>query len=852
MLYVDDEVSLLEIGKWYLEKTGSFTVDTAGSAGTALLKLGERAYDAVVSDYQMPEMNGIELLKRVRKEYPALPFIIFTGRGGDDVAREAIENGANSYIQKSDAPDSQFAELIEKFRSIIAARQRETGRDVPGTRYRRLFETAQDGILILDEKTGDIIDANPFILALLGYSRGEIIGKKPWDENGCIQDKVRAKDAFIALKKNGNIRYEVLTLQTKSGKILDVGFTGTVYPVDGTTVIQCIIRDITDRIRAEDALRESEEKYRDFFRTSRDGVFITTMDGSLDDMNDGLVELFGYADAEELRRVNVLDLYADPEERKEHIRTVQERGSARDYPVTLRKKDGDVIHSLITTVVRKDGDGNAIGFQGTIRDVTERLRTENALRESEEKFRNIFDQINDAIHIIEIQENGHPGRFVEVNDVACRMLGYGREELLSQGPLDSVTEYHSHLMEGIVHDLATKGYTIFETEHRRKDGSVVPVEINARRVSLLGQDLILAIVRDITERRQAEEALQESEKRYRNVVEGQTEFICRFTPDGTHIFVNEAYCRYFGKGREELIGYRFTPGILPEDRQPLRDHFVSLTIENPVATVEHRIGMPDGTIRWQNWSDRAIFDPQGKLVEYQSVGRDVTDRKEAELALKTAHEKLNMLNSITRHDIQNKLMVVRGYISIIGDAVRDPDILPYLEKMKNAAGAIGEQLEFARDYQDLGMKFPVWLTLGNVLKQVGFQMPPGPPDMETDFGEDLQVYADPLFFKVWYNLWENTLRHAGQATTITVTAKETPEGLVIIYADDGQGIPLSEKENIFERGHGKNTGLGLFFVREILAITGMTIRETGEPGKGARFEITVPKGAYRFAGSEDP
>lgn len=975
VLYVDDELPLLDIGKQFLEGTGNFTVDTAGSARVALRKLGEHHYDAVISDYEMPGMDGIELLKIIRKDYPGLPFIIFTGKGRAEVAIEAFENGADSYLQKGGAPKPQYAELIHTIEKVVAARRSESDLKISETRYRRLFETAQDGILILDEKTGNIIDANPFILTLLGYSSEDILGKKLW-EIGFIQDKTRARSAFNALQKDGYIRYEELPLKAKSGRILNVEFISNVYPVNGSKIIQCnirdisdrvraeaglrasekiyraiieqmpdlfyradlagnltmitpkgaqmagynspdemiglnigrdlyaaqkererflaalaekgevsdypltlkvrdgtcrhvtvsshfyyddqgtvlgvegIVHDITDRIQAEDALREREEKYRDFFRTSRDGVFITTVDGRLEDVNDALVELLGYADKEELLKVRVVDLYADPDSRKEHIRAIQAQGSIKDYPVGLRKNDGTVIQTLITTVVRKDGAGNTIGFQGTIRDVTELMRAENALRESEEKFRNIFDQITDAVHIHEIGENGQPGRFVEVNEVACRMLGYSREELLCQSPLDSVTGYHSRRVEDIAQELSTNGSAIFETEHRRKDGVIVPVEINARKVRLLGRDLILAIVRDITERKRAEEALRESEKRYRNVVEGQTEFICRFTPDGTHIFLNEAYCRYFGKKREEMIGHRFIPSIPPGDQQPVRDHFASLTRENPVATVEHRIIMPDGTIRWQHWTDRAIFDKQGNIREFQSVGSDITDRKEAELALEIAHAKLNMLNSITRHDIQNKLLVVRGYMSLIREAVQDPAIHPYLKNMENAARAIAEQLEFARDYHDLGAKVPVWLTLGDVLKQVGFQMPPGPPDLKTDI-EDLQVYADPLYFKVWYNLWENTLRHAGQATTITVTAKETPEGLVIIYADDGQGIPLSEKENIFERGHGKNTGLGLFFVREILAITKMTIRETGEPGKGARFEITVPKGAYRFTGRSE-
>jgi PAS domain S-box-containing protein len=131
-------------------------------------------------------------------------------------------------------------------------------------------------------------------------------------------------------------------------------------------------------------------------------------------------------------------------------------------------------------------------------------------------------------------------------------------------------------------------------------------------------------------RRRAEKALQESETHYRNVVEDQTEFIARFLPDRTHVFANEAYCRYFNKTKGEILGKKFSPEIPGEDQNLVRDHFLSLTRKNPIASVDHRIIMEDGEMRWQRWSDRAIFDDRGTLIEYQSVGRDITETKRSE------------------------------------------------------------------------------------------------------------------------------------------------------------------------------------------------------------------------------
>ena len=138
-------------------------------------------------------------------------------------------------------------------------------------------------------------------------------------------------------------------------------------------------------------------------------------------------------------------------------------------------------------------------------------------------------------------------------------------------------------------------------------------------------------------RRQAEKALLESETHYRNVVEDQTEFISRFLPDYTHVFANEAYCRYFNKKKEELLGNIFRPSVPKEDQDLVRKHFLSLTKENPIASIDHQIIMADGEIRWQRWSDRAIFNNQGSLIEYQSVGRDITETKRSE-------EKMRIIN----------------------------------------------------------------------------------------------------------------------------------------------------------------------------------------------------------------
>ena len=184
----------------------------------------------------------------------------------------------------------------------------------------------------------------------------------------------------------------------------------------------------------------------------------------------------------------------------------------------------------------------------------------------------------------------------------------------------------------------------YENIIRKADGSALWFEYSVAPIKHDGQVVAAIFIGvDVTERKQAEEALQESEERYRAVVEDQTELICRFVPDGELTFVNEAYCRYFGKNREDLVGTNFMLLIPEEDRYVAKMSLASLSPENPVNTVEHRVFAPEGEIHWQQWTDRAIFDDENRLVEIQSVGRDITKRKQAEEALRESEEKYRSL-----------------------------------------------------------------------------------------------------------------------------------------------------------------------------------------------------------------
>jgi signal transduction histidine kinase len=230
-----------------------------------------------------------------------------------------------------------------------------------------------------------------------------------------------------------------------------------------------------------------------------------------------------------------------------------------------------------------------------------------------------------------------------------------------------------------------------------------------------------------------------------------------------------------------------------------------------------------------------------------NMARSQAELKQSEDALVRVNKKLTILSSITRHDIKNQLNALSGYIELSEEIPDTPAVMrDYLKKELVIVRTMGSQIDFTRSCEDIGKTAPVWQNVRESVHRAAGALPVRDIVVDVD-RPDVEVYADPLFEKVFYNLIENALRHGGDSLArIAVSSRETKEGLVLTCEDDGAGIAGADRAHLFEQGFGKHTGLGLFLSREILSITGITIVENGGSGKGARFEITVPKGAYRF------
>ena len=342
---------------------------------------------------------------------------------------------------------------------------------------------------------------------------------------------------------------------------------------------------------------------------------------------------------------------------------------------------------------------------------------------------------------------------------------------------------------------------------------------------------------DVTERRTAENTIREREEWTRTILDTAQAGIV-LVDATTHRIVdaNKKALELIGLDRESVIGVVCHRFICPAEvgHCPVTDH--GQTVDTSERILINAAGEKIPVLKTV-----VPASIRGRSVLVESFV-DIAEQKRSESAIREANRKLNLLNSITRHDIRNQLTVAQGYTQLAALSKPDETVTDFLAKISAAIETIQRQIEFTKTYQELGVHAPAWFSVAEIITMAR----PGTVALRTTCGA-AEIFADPMIDKVFFNLFDNAVKHGTQVTTVTAGCGRKDTGLVITFADNGCGIPQTEKEKIFEKGYGKNTGLGLFLAREILAITGITIRETGTPGEGAVFEITVPEGAYRNA-----
>ena len=339
------------------------------------------------------------------------------------------------------------------------------------------------------------------------------------------------------------------------------------------------------------------------------------------------------------------------------------------------------------------------------------------------------------------------------------------------------------------------------------------------------------------------EALRESSEKYRTLIENSQDTIF-IVQDTKMVFVSPAIKDILGHDSEMLIGTSYLDLVAPQDRERFRDFVSSLQGMKGVSELG-RVRLLHREVPREAVADLSIsaIDYHGEPA-FMGTLHDQTAKENAEAALVEANRKLQLMTGITRHDIMNQLLLLRGNLELVKMAQNPSSAQESEAKAMQAVSNIEAMIAFTKDYQDIGMNAPTWQVLSEIVRSSAIGL--NNPALEVmQRLPKMEILADPLIVKVFHNLIDNAIRHGSGTKKIEFTAQVVDDSLAIFVQDDGAGIDERDKARIFERGYGKHTGMGLFFSREVLSITGITIGEDGKPGQGARFVINVPTGKWR-------
>jgi PAS domain S-box-containing protein len=716
VLHVDDDAGFLAVAKQCLEDQSQFQVDTAQSAKEALEKLKRSEYDVIVSDYQMPKKNGLELLRELRQQGNHIPFILFTCKGKEEIAIEALNSGVYRYVGKEGNAEITYRELK---RSICDA--------VRGQRAEKLFREAENRLRLITENMQDMLlltDTNLVCTYAsashkwsLGYDPKEMVGRPVYD---------------------------------------------FVHPDD-----------------LAKAMEAAKTAFKDI--------------------------------------------------------------SAGKMEVRVRRADGSYILSEGIGKILTDDSGQVIGTMLTSRDITERKKIEQALKESEEKYRKLFEEAMDAIFVADAET----GILIDCNNAATTLTGRTKLEIIGKHQRFLHPDGNGgNFSESFEQHLGDKEGQIIETQIIQKNDEIRDVAIKANLIEVNGKRMLQGIFRDVTERKERARKAQ-FQARLLNAV-GQA--IIATDLNGKIIYWNYAAEQLYGWKEAEVLG-RCIVDITPaESSQEQAAKIMKRLNAGEYWSGEFLAKRRDGTLFPAIITSSPITNDKGELIGTIGVSTDISEQKwmqeifnEAIAKVVELNEKLQVVESLTRHDIRNKLSALNGRIYLLKKRLNNTEALSQLKEMELASQQILRILEFEKNYVQVGSEELKNVDVEQYLSEASllFSNLKGAKLVNECHG--LTVLADSMLRQLFYNLIDNTLKYGDKVSRIRVHYKEDGNHLKLFYEDDGVGIPDDEKGYLFREGYGKGTGFGLYLIKRICEAYDWMIQETGKQGEGVQFTMTIPK-----------
>jgi len=723
VLYLDDESDLLELGKLFLEASREFLVTTIVSPYAALDLLSHEPFDAIVSDYQMEDLDGIQFLKAVRERLPDIPFILFTGRGREEVVIQALNNGADFYLQKGGDPDAQFAELAHKIRQAIRTKQAEQSLTENRDYLERIYSSVQGGIMIIDAKTHEILDVNPAAEKMMGRAKDQIVGRIchhficPAEQGRCpitdLHQPVDNSERILLTADGGKrdiIKYVVPFNLHGRECLLETFLDNTERKqaadnlkaaYENLTVAEEELRQNYDALsKKELALREREKQLAEtntylssLISYAANPIVTWDVNSRITGFNKAFEKLTGFAESNVLGRD--FDVLFPDESRKSSLDLVcralfGEKWEGVEVPVktihgatrtvlwnsaniyaedritpvatiamgtdiTERKKaevelirTNTELHAAYEQIAQTEEElrQNYEQLTATEEELRSNYETlthqEQALRESEEKFRALVETSPDVIWEIDLQ-----GKIRYISPMVMSLMGYSAEDVLGKTLIEIVTEEaRPRLMQEMARTISSGGPIPpmqFPAYHR--DGHIFTVEIRVARLTAPdGRPTgFRGVAIDVTDRRKAEDALKESEEKFRVLVESSLDGIVITDFSGTLLFANSAAGHIVeAADYPALIGKKSILEFVAPESQPavLRD-FSEVMQGRDAYLVTYKLITEKGKEIWAECIGRKITF--GKTPAMLVSFRDITERKNAEETLKDSKEFVNTI-----------------------------------------------------------------------------------------------------------------------------------------------------------------------------------------------------------------
>ena len=747
---------------------------------------------------------------------------------------------------------------IFAFSRDISDRKR---REEAQRRYQLLLQAARDAFLLV-ARDGRIVEVNDAAIALYGRSREELLRLqiqqlRAEDPPGLVQAQMEA-----AWREG--ILFEAVHLRA-DGRPVPVEVSSRGVEIEGRDLLLSVVRDITARRAAEEALRASEQRMAQVAEVSGELIWELDPHGVYTYLSNFCEPLLGYRPEELVGRMRFVDLLPDPEPdnaRAAAFAAFARGGKVEAYPTAVRTKQGRLLHVLSSCVPILGEDGGLLGYRGSDRDITERVLAEEELREAKENYRQLVEEINDALFEADVH-----GVLTYVSPAFLTILGCSASEAIGS-PFDKFVAADDRGQAARAHADALQNRAVpLELRMVARDGSLRWARISSRPRQRNGRVLgVRGTLIDITENRQGQQALWISEERFRTLVEKAADSFVLVDQRGTVQYASPPIFRSTGRRPEEVIGRSFAEHVHPDGRAEVEAALAGLLARpGESARLGVRIAHADGSWR--------VLDAQAtNLLQHEAVRailitcQDITQRDSLERQLRHAQkmEAIGTLAGGIAHDFNNMLFAISGYATLgLKRAGRSRELRRDLEEIlvasRRSADLVHQLLLFSRQREEPEVDISVKPILKETFRLLRSTLPATIRlRLEVPAARD-RVRADPVQLQqVVMNLATNAfhaMRQSGgelalmleerPGETVPADVPAHDDWLCLSVRDTGCGIQPEHLERLFEpffttKPVGEGTGLGLAVVHGIVAAAHGFIRVESAVGKGTCFRVFLP------------